>query len=731
MSDLQTERPPVGILAKRKLTYRRGPATKRKKRTARIPRAFENKDEQDSDEDDSVNEGPYEPLDLLNNFAKKASEVEKNQIKKLNTEFKKAFDEANDKELLTEEVDLLKKHICHPKRWLKRSWTLFGLGSTAGFSCPDYYWPNAKRNGKQMHNTLFDIPYATFRHMLGDHLMWEDPPLDELLSWTDSWLFVIVHAIGRYENGQRIAVIACGRASGLTTPNGQSVPFYYANELHNAYQLLDRVWKIGAQDSFHGDRSFKLAARKFSHEWLSHGIVLDPNHEMQHVELGEMILQGLFYLYPELNIRGLSERSGLYEQLTALRQGLFYCANESEITTNDMAIAASIARLFCKPGEGKAPLSILLDTLSLRERMPHNNKFRSWIVENYTAEEVREEWYPDIHIIPDNLPENVQSVELLREAFAALTTEPTPQIVLIHSNRGKGKNFARYKEEDLCNRSEMCVDDRDKKKEHWNNVLSDCFKNDSNSLMRRKKVTIQLWKESATTDHRGLVQLLRSEINIWKLTKKQRGANLRAVEREQYEESDIEEPEEEDKDGVEAETQIHDKEDDVEDPKEEDEHGREERRDKETQVQHEEDYHQHQGNEHPESALESQLEKPPKEADTGGTTYKLITGYASAITDSTKSQSNIKTTEELFVEEIRKHCNKMFQRWEARSRLRAANREFKANNLPGLISLDSMDNNGGPDSVPVFSPTNSVLQTDSLSSLQTSISLRSQDNTSF
>lgn len=87
-----------------------------------------------------------------------------------------------------------------------------------------------------MHNTLFDIPYANFQHMLGLHLMWEDPPLDELLSWTDSWLFVIVHALGRYEKGQRVPIISCGRASGLKTPDGQPAPSYSAVELHKAYE---------------------------------------------------------------------------------------------------------------------------------------------------------------------------------------------------------------------------------------------------------------------------------------------------------------------------------------------------------------------------------------------------------------------------------------------------------------------------------------------------------------
>lgn len=166
------------------------------------------------------------------------------------------------------------------------------------------------------------------------------------------------------------------------------------NQLHPTRQLnstrltrevLDPIWTMEAADSLHGDLSYKLAARKFVHEWLSQGVVLDPSHEMQHAELGEMVLKGLFDLYPELDIRGLCERTGLYEHLTALRLGMFYCAKDSEITTRDMAICENIAKLFRKPGQEKVPLSVLLDTLYLRKRMPRNEAFRSWIVENYTG----------------------------------------------------------------------------------------------------------------------------------------------------------------------------------------------------------------------------------------------------------------------------------------------------------------------------------------------------------
>ncbi|RDI87376.1 hypothetical protein Vi05172_g2895 [Venturia inaequalis] len=701
MSDQQTGQSPNGDLKKRKSTSQTGSASKRKKAIARLPKAFENKDEQASVKDGyrsfpattvlqlneghhSIEKGRYEPLDLSKLFAEKASEVEENQIKKLTTEYKRVFDKADEKELLVEVVDLLKEHICHPKRWLKRAWTLFGVHSTAGFSCPDYYWPNAKRNGKPMHKTLFDIPFATFRHMLGDHLMWEDPPLDELLSWTDSWLFVIVHALGRYESGQRIAVITCGRASGLTTPNGQSALFYHANELHNAYRLLDRVWKIGQKDSLHGDRSFKLAARKFTHEWLSHGIVLDQNHEMQHVELGELVRQGLFYLYPELDIRGLCERTGLYEHLTALRLGLFYYARQSEITTDEMAIAASIARLFCKPGQEKAPLSVLLDTLSLRKRMPRNDKFRSWIFKNYTTEEVREEWYPNIHIIPDNLPEVAQSVELLREAFAALNIEPTPQITPIHDNAGKDKNFAEYKNADLYNPSQMCVEDRNKKRNHRTQVLSNCFKKDPDALRRRRNATLQLWERPGAAHSEVLTQLLHSDNNIWKLNKEQRGANLRAIASGQFEESDVEDSKEEDKDEGEK-------------SKDEGEKSKE----KEAETKDKDDDHQNQEDESSTTTLDSQPENPSKEVDTGDSAaaHISIKNYASAtIKDKTKPQTETNTAEELFAEEIRKYCKKMDQRWEARSRLGAAHRDFRANTLPVIVSSGSMDDDDGSDS---------------------------------
>ncbi|QDS72791.1 hypothetical protein FKW77_006104 [Venturia effusa] len=648
MSQEQSEQPQGGWPEKRKSTSKPGSVAKRKKSIARVPRAFEIKDDdkfilekasrQIEGTHYSINDVPYKSLDLLKSYAEKADEVEQNRIEKSDFKYKKVFVPADERELSEEVIAQLK-----------------GI-------CQDYYWPNAKRNGRTMHETLFDIPYAVLQHMLGLHLMWEDPPLDELLSWTDSWLFVIVHALGRYENGQRVPIISCGRASGLTTTDGQSASFYSANDLHEAYQVLNRAWKVGPVDSSHGDVSFKLDPRKFAHEWLSHGEVRDSEHEMKHVELGEMILQGLFHLYPELDMPGLCERTGLYEHLTAFRLGMFYCTKDSEITTKDMAVCENIAKLFRKPGQEKAPLSVLLDTLSLRKRMARNDDFRSWIVKNYTVEEVREEWFPDIHIIPDNLPEVKQSVELLREAFAALDLEPTPQIFLIHDNGGKGKNFGEYKVADLRTTCQMCVEDRDEKQNHRTKVLRNCFQKDTDSLKRRNKATLQLWADSGAAYSKGLTQLLLSQTNNWKLNKKEKAANLRRLASEQVDESDIEAPE---------------------DQNEEDEGEGE----KENSLQTRDIVNDHQTQEGESSTetFDPQSAGPSKRPATEEPSYKSKTNYASAIRDKTKRQASFSTTKEVFIEEIRKHCNGMYKRWVARSRLRAADREFKANILPGLV----------------------------------------------
>jgi hypothetical protein len=201
--------------------------------------------------------------------------------------------------------------------------------------------------------------------LLGQHLKWDDPPRSEFLSFSISLLFLFVHALGRHEKGQRPVYVAWGPSS-----------CYPATVLHKVYRLLKRKWN---------GQEFKLDPRKFTHEYLFHGILEDLNDDVQHVLLWKLVENGLLYRYPQLQVRDLCERTGLYEFLTAYRVGMFYNATGSEITEKDLKICEGLANLFRKPNETKTPLYLFLGLLGLKRRKEKNETFRAWIKSNYSS----------------------------------------------------------------------------------------------------------------------------------------------------------------------------------------------------------------------------------------------------------------------------------------------------------------------------------------------------------
>jgi hypothetical protein len=158
-----------------------------------------------------------------------------------------------------------------------RAYFLDGLGRSSGYSSPIVYPPNSYRHGIEKFHRLLDIPKRVGQIMLGEHLKWNNPIMDEFLSWSSSVLFVIVHAIGRHEKKQEPVFIAFGNSSELRTPNGERAAFYHVNDLHQAF-------KVSSQERSKRDEG-KLHLRKFTHEYLSIGELRDPNRAIQHVTL--------------------------------------------------------------------------------------------------------------------------------------------------------------------------------------------------------------------------------------------------------------------------------------------------------------------------------------------------------------------------------------------------------------------------------------------------------------
>lgn len=278
-----------------------------------------------------------------------------------------------------------------------RAYTYRGIKRTNGFTCAWAYLTNSARHHIPF-LTWHQTPLSTLRDMCAHHLLWDDRVQDENLSWTNSSLFVIVHAINRRDKGQRPPIIAGGKTSSLKTPEGGPVPMYPANDWHRVLDILSKEWKAICRN--------KLHTKKFNHEALSWGQLRDPKLAVQHVELDTLIQNGLLQLLPEvmgtLDRPHVRERAGLWEAFVALRRQLFTQAAERPILDEEIKIADELAALFKRnvtkedfelanrlgPGyeidltedeirgdqKAKPPFFMFIQFLSLRKRPATNEK---------------------------------------------------------------------------------------------------------------------------------------------------------------------------------------------------------------------------------------------------------------------------------------------------------------------------------------------------------------------
>lgn len=187
-------------------------------------------------------------------------------------------------------------------RYLMRAYTLDGKNHTNGYSSETLFSPSAFWRNNRTSLSILDMPFDESRQMLGTHLYWADRVLDELLSWTNSLLFAIVHAVLRASHGQLGAHICFIDTSKATTAQGESTAFYFAPKLTNAVGMLDwkgqRLNADGTPKDYKGwhpkTELEKLHERKATHEYLTHGVVQYPEGHLRHVPLDELIEHGLF-----------------------------------------------------------------------------------------------------------------------------------------------------------------------------------------------------------------------------------------------------------------------------------------------------------------------------------------------------------------------------------------------------------------------------------------------------
>ena len=171
----------------------------------------------------------------------------------------------------------------HAKQWM-----------TNGSTSQDLLLPSADtKKGFESHSKLTDLTQGQIIYMCGQHLTWLDPKHDEFLSYSKELLFLLVHALGRHHTGQKNVTIQYINRYKATTLEGELAAFYDALDIYNIFEVPSwSGWNPFLQRA--------LNPRKFTHEFLSHGIIKHHDSTLKQARLEDLIKDGLFKLFPEL-----------------------------------------------------------------------------------------------------------------------------------------------------------------------------------------------------------------------------------------------------------------------------------------------------------------------------------------------------------------------------------------------------------------------------------------------
>lgn len=264
-----------------------------------------------------------------------------------------------------------------------RVYSCDGVKHTNGFSSEALYLPAAAWHRLGVSTSMSDMPAYRAQLILGYHLLWNDRGTDELLSWTESPVFTMMHGWRRREKGQRNVFISMiNRKLATNESLDKEVPFYLALDMTHALQPKTCLeW---------GNTGFNklsdLQSRKFNHETLSHGEFHYPAEATRHASLEELENAGLFdALMADLTIPPGHEVRGLYTILHWYRMKSNAYTDVHHVTPQEMLAAKSCARYHVhvrsenERRSSKPSLFHLIYYLSLKKRDKDDRSFISEI----------------------------------------------------------------------------------------------------------------------------------------------------------------------------------------------------------------------------------------------------------------------------------------------------------------------------------------------------------------
>ena len=201
-------------------------------------------------------------------------------------------------------------------------------------------------------DNLSELPDGRARDMLQKHLLWEIFPADEFVSWTNSLLWALQHAIRKDSRRERDVKICVLHTSKIDTRS-----FFAVSDLLCIYKVADRD---------------KLTHRYYSAEYLYHG-GLSVHGSSSTVPFNRLRECGLFSLLPEMD--DPTWKSSLWNAVARFRNVM--CSVPQSIAQGECRAALRLASLFEK--ELRMPVMVAL--LALRRRDPDDSSFLTLVVD--------------------------------------------------------------------------------------------------------------------------------------------------------------------------------------------------------------------------------------------------------------------------------------------------------------------------------------------------------------
>ena len=339
---------------------------------------------------------------------------------------------------------------------------------TNGHTTQDMFMPAADTHyDHALHSSISTMTQGELQYMLGQHLIWNDIPGDEFLSYSMDPLFLVYHALTRHDKNQGNVTIQFLDRRRATDMKGRPAVFYHALDLYDTFEVP--TWA-----GWYSRSKGNLYPRKFTQEFLTHGTVATSDSRFHQAKMEDLIRDGFYDIFPAFAIPAGHVRAELYSGQVMMRKAGYpapasaafgpnprlysydQCARSIPFTVEFLRNVQRLTLLF--GGERrkdqrhlKEPhLHVFLCFLTFQKRPERDSVFLEWIKAHYKRKHPRSldmphvlicsqatdvtDLYddgdggvrPDYTRVANNLPGVMQYLDLVRDAIFAFELTPLP-----------------------------------------------------------------------------------------------------------------------------------------------------------------------------------------------------------------------------------------------------------------------------------------------------------------